>query len=87
MRRFEFEKPDTEEEIDISLEGREFTASIIFVPCESFSRFQTHRKKKKEERKKERKRKKITIEMSRPREKKEKKRSLPSIRGTLKKTK
>ena len=85
MRRFEFEKPDTEEEIDISLEGREFTASIIFVPCESFSRFQTHRKKK--ERKKERKRKKITIEMSRPREKKEKKRSLPSIRGTLKKTK
>ena len=85
MRRFEFEKPDTEEEIDISLEGREFSASIIFVPCEPFSRFQTHRKKK--GRKKERKRKKITIEMSRPREKKEKKRSLPSIRGTLKKTK
>ena len=55
MRRFEFEKPDTEEEIDISLEGREFSASIIFVPCEPFSRFQTHRKKK--GRKKERKEK------------------------------
>lgn len=89
----EFGKPDAEEEKDISrtitalrkvfllsLEGF-FAASIIFVPCEPFSRFRTRRKKKEGRKKKEE-----NYHRDVPTEGK-KKRSLPSIRGTLKKTK
>lgn len=56
-------------------------SSIIFVPCEPFLRFRTRRKKKEGRKKKEE-----NYHRDVPTEGK-KKRSLPSIRGTLKKTK